>query len=223
MGIFVQSFDHMSAVSSMIGESLGGLIFIYPVVFVLTIKLLLVSKDRHLRFGWHILGLILASILHVYSLIIIADIENDAAYLPFKAAANKAGLYYSMGALATLVAQFLLFRFASRKIELTSGLMPAHRDITTEDVQEAKSCVNEAECNNSTQERSSLEIHQEKKVSKIKQLCGWYSSRTSRQRNILRLVAFLLSAAPIVGWIFIAPWMVPLMLYLEYQLKPVEN
>ena len=60
-------------------------------------------------------------------------------------------------------------------------------------------------------------------MSRLKRLAHWYSSRSSRQRNILRLVAFLLSAAPIVGWVGIAPWLVPLMFYLEYHLKPVEE
>jgi len=64
--------------------------------------------------------------------------------------------------------------------------------------------------------------NKESKISIFQRLAKWYSSRSSRQRNILRLAAFLLSAAPFVGWFFIAPWMIPLMFYLEYHLKPLE-
>jgi hypothetical protein len=57
----------------------------------------------------------------------------------------------------------------------------------------------------------------------MKRLCIWYNTRTSRQRNILRLTGLLLSAVPIIGWVFVAPWMIPLMLYLEYHLTPLDT
>lgn len=53
----------------------------------------------------------------------------------------------------------------------------------------------------------------------MKRLCNWYNTRTDRQRNILRLTAFLLSGFPYVGWFLVAPWLVPLMLFLEYHLN----
>jgi hypothetical protein len=53
--------------------------------------------------------------------------------------------------------------------------------------------------------------------SKIKQLKSWYSSVTKKQRNLLWVSAILISAIPIVGWVFIAPWLIPLMLFLEYH------
>ena len=56
----------------------------------------------------------------------------------------------------------------------------------------------------------------------VNRLVGWYNSRTTRQRNILRLTALLLSAFPFFGWILVAPWMIPLMLYVEYHLDPME-
>jgi hypothetical protein len=57
-------------------------------------------------------------------------------------------------------------------------------------------------------------------MSKLQHLNRWYSTRSASQRNTLRLMAFILSAFPFLGWIFIAPWMVPFMLYLEYNLNP---
>lgn len=53
-------------------------------------------------------------------------------------------------------------------------------------------------------------------------LIRWYNSKTARQRNILRITAFILAAFPMIGWILVAPWMVPLMLYLEFHLKPTS-
>jgi len=53
----------------------------------------------------------------------------------------------------------------------------------------------------------------------LKKLINWYNSKTNRQRNILRISAFLLSAIPFIGWLLIAPWMIPLMLYLEFHLN----
>jgi hypothetical protein len=57
-------------------------------------------------------------------------------------------------------------------------------------------------------------------MSKLQRLNRWYSTRSGRQINIIRLVAFILSAFPYFGWFLIAPWMVPFMLYLEYNLNP---
>ncbi|WP_262967272.1 hypothetical protein [Methylobacter psychrophilus] len=53
--------------------------------------------------------------------------------------------------------------------------------------------------------------------SKITQLKSWYTSVTKKQRNLLWVSAILISAIPIVGWVFIAPWLIPLMLFLEYH------
>jgi hypothetical protein len=53
--------------------------------------------------------------------------------------------------------------------------------------------------------------------SKIKNLKSWYSSVTKKQRNLLWISAILISAIPIIGWVFIAPWLIPLMLFLEYH------
>lgn len=55
-------------------------------------------------------------------------------------------------------------------------------------------------------------------MKQLKRLGTWYNSKTGRQRNVLRITAFLLSALPVVGWLGVAPWMVPLMLYLEFNL-----
>lgn len=53
--------------------------------------------------------------------------------------------------------------------------------------------------------------------SRIKELKSWYASVTKKQRNILWVGAILISAIPIIGWVFIAPWLIPLMLFLEYH------
>ncbi len=60
-------------------------------------------------------------------------------------------------------------------------------------------------------------------MGKIKQLSKWYNSKSSRQINILRLSALLACAIPIVGWIFITPWLIPLMLYLEFHYVANED
>ena len=52
----------------------------------------------------------------------------------------------------------------------------------------------------------------------LKRLANWYNSKTGRQRNILRITAFLLAAFPFIGWVGVAPWLIPLMLYLEFNL-----
>lgn len=58
----------------------------------------------------------------------------------------------------------------------------------------------------------------------LKKLTTWYNSKTDRQRNVLRITAFLLSAFPYIGWLFVAPWMIPLMLYVEFNLdQNLEN
>lgn len=46
---------------------------------------------------------------------------------------------------------------------------------------------------------------------------AWYINITKKQRNVVLLSALLLMAIPIVGWFFIAPWMLPLLAYLEYR------
>jgi hypothetical protein len=52
---------------------------------------------------------------------------------------------------------------------------------------------------------------------RIEKLKSWYASVTKKQRNILWVSVILISAIPIVGWVFIAPWLIPLMLFLEYH------
>lgn len=54
----------------------------------------------------------------------------------------------------------------------------------------------------------------------LKTLSNWYNSRTKRQINVLRLTALLLSA---IGWGLIAPWLIPLMLYMEYNFNPDDT
>lgn len=48
-------------------------------------------------------------------------------------------------------------------------------------------------------------------------LRDWYGSITNKQRVVLLLVAFLVSLFPFIGWFFIAPWMLPLVAYLEFH------
>ena len=55
------------------------------------------------------------------------------------------------------------------------------------------------------------------KMNKIQRLKQWYANVTKKQRNILWVFALLISAIPFVGWVFIAPWLIPLMLFLEYH------
>jgi len=54
----------------------------------------------------------------------------------------------------------------------------------------------------------------------LRNLAAWYNSKTNRQVNILRITVVLLSAIPIFGWVFIAPWLIPLTLFLEFHRQP---
>jgi hypothetical protein len=54
----------------------------------------------------------------------------------------------------------------------------------------------------------------------MQNLINWYSLITTRKRNILRFLVVVLSAIPYIGWYLIAPWMLPLILFLEYHLDP---
>ncbi len=57
----------------------------------------------------------------------------------------------------------------------------------------------------------------------LNNLNTWYGSKNKRQRNILRVTAFLLCVAGGPYTImFVAPWMVPMMLFLEFHLN-TEN
>lgn len=54
----------------------------------------------------------------------------------------------------------------------------------------------------------------------LKRLASWYNEKTDRQVNVLRLAMFIFGAFPVFGWIFIAPWLVPLWLFIEYHRVP---
>jgi hypothetical protein len=60
-------------------------------------------------------------------------------------------------------------------------------------------------------------------ISYFKKLAPWYNSKSVRQRWVLRIIAIALSAFPIFGWLFVAPWLIPLMLYLEYNVKGAKG
>ena len=57
----------------------------------------------------------------------------------------------------------------------------------------------------------------------LRNLSNWYNSKANRQRNVLRITAFILAAFPIIGWVCVAPWMVPLVLYLEFHLQNEDD
>ncbi|AUI89002.1 hypothetical protein BS333_21765 (plasmid) [Vibrio azureus] len=54
-------------------------------------------------------------------------------------------------------------------------------------------------------------------VKNLKLLVSWYCSITKKQRNIIWISALIICAIPIVGWMFVTPWLIPLMLFLEYK------
>lgn len=215
MSYLVQSFDHMAAVSEMIGASAGGMLFIYPVVYFIIARHLIGWKKRKLGMVWHLPGLILTAIVHVYALIIIADIQDNFDFFPHQAVILMPGLYYAAAGLSALVMQIVLAMLFSKKKEMINDW----RLSTT-----SGSIRPDTSSHTVTNSHSKLEPDSgEKKgnkMSKLQRLNHWYSTRSGRQRNILRLVAFILSAFPYFGWFLIAPWMVPFMLYLEYKLKP---
>ena len=217
MSYLVQSFDHMASISEMIAESAGGMLFIYPTVFFIIARHIIGWKKRKFRMFWHLPGLIIAAIVHVYALIIIADSQENFDYFPHQAAILMPGLYYAVAGLSALVMQIVLAMLLSKKQRVFDGLRPSTTD---------SSIRPDTVLHTVTNSHSKLEPDSGKKkgnkMSKLQRLNHWYSTRSGRQRNILRLVAFILSAFPFIGWFLIAPWMVPFMLYLEYKLKPDE-
>jgi len=54
-------------------------------------------------------------------------------------------------------------------------------------------------------------------------LSGWYNSISKRQRIIMRITIVALCLIPIVGWLFIAPWLAPLFWFLEWNFKPADS
>ena len=80
MSYLAQSFDHMAAVSEMIAESAGGMLFIYPTVFFIIARHIIGWKKRKFRMFWHLPGLIIAATVHVYALIIIADSQENLKF-----------------------------------------------------------------------------------------------------------------------------------------------
>lgn len=60
-------------------------------------------------------------------------------------------------------------------------------------------------------------------MNKLKRLASWYNEKTDRQVNVLRLAMFIFGAFPVLGWIFVAPWLVPLWLFIEYHRVPDAN
>ncbi len=51
----------------------------------------------------------------------------------------------------------------------------------------------------------------------------WYANLAKKQRVILWVAALLLSAFPMIGWLFVAPWLIPLMLFLEFKHESVRQ
>jgi hypothetical protein len=49
------------------------------------------------------------------------------------------------------------------------------------------------------------------------ELSVWYNELTKKKRIIAVLVALFCCAFPVIGWIFICAWLLPLLVYLEYQ------
>jgi len=216
MSYLVQSFGHMAAVTQMISESAGGMLFVYPAVFVIVARQMIGWKKRKLMLIWHLPGLILASIVHVYALIIVAAIQDIFDYFPHKAVILMPALYYIAAGLSALAMQIVLAMLFSKKKEMINDW---RLSTTSGSIRPDTSSHAVADSHSKLEPDTGKK---ENEMSKLQRLSHWYSTRSRRQRNILRLVAFLLAAAPFLGWFFIAPWMVPLMLYLEYKLKPDE-
>ena len=57
----------------------------------------------------------------------------------------------------------------------------------------------------------------------MRRFLEWYADLTTKQRVILWIVALLLSAIPFLGWLFVAPWLVPLMLFLEFKHESINK
>ena len=52
---------------------------------------------------------------------------------------------------------------------------------------------------------------------KLSRLTAWYGSLSKKKHWIVLASCLLASAIPIGGWVGIAPWMIPLILYLEFH------
>ena len=57
----------------------------------------------------------------------------------------------------------------------------------------------------------------------MKNLTQWYSALNKKQRIIMWIAALILSAIPVLGWFLIAPWCIPLMLYLEFKYESINK
>ena len=57
----------------------------------------------------------------------------------------------------------------------------------------------------------------------MKNLTLWYAQLNKKQRIIMWIAALLISAIPFVGWFFIAPWCIPLMIYLEFKYESINK
>jgi len=63
-------------------------------------------------------------------------------------------------------------------------------------------------------------------MKKLTAVSYWYNQKTDRQRKVLRIAMAILCLLPIVGWFIIAPILIPLALYLEFNIDktiPVNN
>lgn len=54
-------------------------------------------------------------------------------------------------------------------------------------------------------------------------LLNWYVELSKKQRVIMWVAALIASAFPVIGWFCVAPWLVPLMLFLEFQHESVNK
>jgi hypothetical protein len=82
------------------------------------------------------------------------------------------------------------------------------------EVSEMQPRIEVVEVNSREAERGSVP---DKKAGGLRLIREWYSGVTNKQRVILLMVAFFLSAVPFIGWFLIAPWMLPLVAYLEFH------
>lgn len=54
-------------------------------------------------------------------------------------------------------------------------------------------------------------------ASKFTDLTLWYFNLSRKKRYIIWGLAIVVSAIPLLGWFLIAPWLIPLAIFLEYH------
>jgi hypothetical protein len=57
----------------------------------------------------------------------------------------------------------------------------------------------------------------------MKTLKHWYADLSKKQCIVMWIATLVFSAIPVIGWFGIAPWLIPLVLFLEFQRESINR